>query len=83
MLTEAKMQQMYEEDKLLARGLDPDYTPLQEEADSFQYAQETELPQAKPGHGGGGTGEEACHEKNLLHHCRISFHLQYDAAKIT
>ena len=57
MLTDAQMQQMYEEDKLLARGLDPDYTPLHEEADSFQYSQETDLPQAKPGHGGGGTDD--------------------------
>ena len=55
MLTEEQMQQMYKEDKFLARGIDPNYTPLQEEADSFQYAQEPDLPQPNTEHGGGGT----------------------------
>lgn len=55
MLTEEQMQQMYKEDRFLARGVDPNYTPLYEEADSFQYAQEPELPQPNTVHGGGGT----------------------------
>lgn len=55
MFTEEQMKQMYKEDQFLARGIDPNYTPLQEEADSFQYAQEPKLPQPNTEHGGGGT----------------------------
>ena len=55
MFTEEQMKQMYKEDQFLARGIDPNYTPLQEEADSFQYAQEPDLPQPNTEHGGGGT----------------------------
>ena len=58
MLTDDRLEELKREVALRGRGLDPDYTPLQEEADSFSYAQENNIKTEPVAvHGGGGSDD--------------------------